>query len=249
MHNISFVELALILSILQVVALKQAGNDYFKPEVLNLAGRPQGYNLYSTCYVNGVKFVSWDKDRYLKTQNCGVMVETETTKFYGILESVVELMYADLMPVVLFKCKWYDTDHGSTKLDHGLLSVDTNSSWYEDSPFCLAITAKQVFYLDDPKAGETWKTVNVMSHRNVYDARTLATHTDERPPIGDEVEEPYQEPAPVYRIGDIDFTIDLGHSQSTSAIIPWTVNEDEEEYEDEEDEEADEEEGNYDDDY
>ncbi|KAL6141882.1 hypothetical protein ACLB2K_060168 [Fragaria x ananassa] len=38
-------------------------------------------------------------------------------------------------------------------MDHGLLSVNTSTSWYEHAPFVLVIQAKQVFYLDDPKAG------------------------------------------------------------------------------------------------
>ncbi|XP_050369390.1 uncharacterized protein LOC126787579 [Argentina anserina] len=213
-----------------VADLERAGNDYLKAEVVKLARRPQGHNIYSTCYVNGVKFISYYKDRYLQTQNCGVMIETETTNYYEILEYVLELLYTDRMSVVLFKCKWYDTDpykSDSTKLDHDLLSVDTNSSWYEDSPFCLASTARQVFYVDDPKAGEAWKVVNVMSHRNVYDARTLATHDDERPPIGNQVREPYQEPVLVYS-GVFDLTVDLDWFQSTDAIIPWSVNEEEE---------------------
>ena len=177
----------------------------------------------------------------------GVMVETETINYYGILEYVVKLLYMDMMPVVLFKCKWYDTDpskSGSTKLDHGLLSVDTNSSWYEDYPFCLATTTRQVFNVDDPKAGETWKVVNVMSHRNVYNAKTLAVHDDEPPPTGNQVEESYQESFPVYS-GVFDLNIDIGNYQLNNAITPWLVNEDddgEEEEEEEEDEEEEEEE-------
>ncbi|KAL6201737.1 hypothetical protein ACLB2K_025449 [Fragaria x ananassa] len=38
----------------------------------------------------------------------------------------------------------------STILDRGLLSVDSNSVWYENEPFILATMTKQVFYLDDP---------------------------------------------------------------------------------------------------
>ena len=108
------------------------------------------------------------------------MVETESGNFYGVLEEVIQILYATRMPVVLFKCKWFDTNlenSGSTKQDLVLLSVDTSTTWYEDSPFCLALTAKQVFYVDDPKAGDAWKVVMVMSHRNIYSAQTLATRT------------------------------------------------------------------------
>ena len=58
----------------------------------------------------------------MKIQNCGVMVETENANYYGVLEEVIELLYATCMPVVLFKCKWFDTDpekSDSTKMDLG----------------------------------------------------------------------------------------------------------------------------------
>ena len=81
---------------------------------------------------------------------------------------------------------------GSTKYDRGLLSVNTNTSWYDDSPFILAKTASQVFYIDDPSAAEGWKVVNVMSHRDTYSETTLARDANATPLY--EVQEPYQEP-------------------------------------------------------
>ncbi|KAL6225384.1 hypothetical protein ACLB2K_004234 [Fragaria x ananassa] len=76
-------------------------------------------------------------------------------------------------------------------MDHGLLSVNTNTSWYENDPFILATQAKQVFYLDDPKGVAGWKVVNVMSHRNIYSAATLGLGVEQDD--HDEVDEPYQE--------------------------------------------------------
>ncbi|KAL6194367.1 hypothetical protein ACLB2K_035451 [Fragaria x ananassa] len=81
------------------------------------------------------------------------MVEGLGFNYYGVLVSVIELIYRNRMPVVLFKCKWFNTDpttRMSTILDRGLLSVDSNSVWYENEPFILTTMAKQVFYLDDP---------------------------------------------------------------------------------------------------
>ncbi|MEX5618484.1 DUF4216 domain-containing protein, partial [Pseudomonas syringae] len=69
--------------------------------------------------------------------------------YYGILQAVVELRYAEGMAVVLFMCKWYNIDldvPGSTKYDRWLLSVNTNTSWYDNFPFILAKTVSQVFY-------------------------------------------------------------------------------------------------------
>ncbi|CAN6704652.1 unnamed protein product [Malus baccata var. baccata] len=73
--------------------------------------------------------------------------------------------------VILIKCRWFDTNpnrHGSVKTDHGLLSVNTTKTWYDDDPYILAIMAKKIVYLDDPKSGRGWKVVQKMDHRNVY---------------------------------------------------------------------------------
>lgn len=206
-----------------------------------MARKPQQVRIYSACYVNGVKFVTWEKDRTRTTQNNGVMVETADDNFYGILEEVVELIYANRMPVVLFKCKWFDTDpqSGSIQFDHGLVSVDTNTSWYEDSPFCLALTARQVFYIDDPKAGETWKVVNVMAHRNVFDSTTLATENGDTPPVRCPLEdlEAYQEIATNYGGSSFNLTVDLEVEDQEEEEAEDEEAEDDREEEDDEDEE------------
>ncbi|KAL9673416.1 hypothetical protein QQ045_029673 [Rhodiola kirilowii] len=109
---------------------------------------------YSQCYVNGVKFVAWDRDRNMKTRNSGVLVEDGHATYYGVIRNIVQLQYTNGMPVVLFDCIWFNTDpieRGSTKRDYGLLSVDTSTSWYEEWSYCLATTTRQVFYLDDLK--------------------------------------------------------------------------------------------------
>ncbi|CAL9012898.1 unnamed protein product [Prunus brigantina] len=41
-------------------------------------------------------------------------------------------------------------------------------TWYDDDPYILANMATQIVYLDDPKAGNGWKVVQKMDHRNVY---------------------------------------------------------------------------------
>jgi hypothetical protein len=47
--------------------------------------------------------------------------------------------------------------------------VNTSRLWYEYDPFILACQASQVFYLNDTKFGSSWKVVQIMSHRNIYD--------------------------------------------------------------------------------
>ena len=105
------------------------------------------------------------------------------------------------MPVVLFKCKWFNTDptrQMSTILDHGLLSVDLNNVWYENEPFILTTMVKQVFYLNDPAMSEGWKVVQVMSHRNIWSTATLGGDDESVPsePTTDQPNEPYQEESP-----------------------------------------------------
>ena len=85
---------------------------------------------------------------------------------------MVELLYRQRYKVVLFKCHWFNTNPhrtGSIKRNYHLISVETNTRWYDSDPYILATMAKQVFYLDDPKAGGGWKVVQKMDHRNIYD--------------------------------------------------------------------------------
>ncbi|KAL6124128.1 hypothetical protein ACLB2K_076643 [Fragaria x ananassa] len=79
--------------------------------------------------------------------------------------------------------------HGLPRED----DVNTSTSWYEHAPFVLVIQAKQVFYLDDPKAGGGWKVVNVMEHRSIFNATTLEGGRVEQN-IENVAIEPYEEP-------------------------------------------------------
>ncbi|KAL6192117.1 hypothetical protein ACLB2K_038504 [Fragaria x ananassa] len=148
----------------------------------------QGHNVYAACVVNGVKFL---------TQNNDIMVvDKDNVAYYGIVVVVIKLLYLASMPVVLFKCRWFNIDPNfsrSTKMDHGLLSVNTSTSWYEHAPFVFVIQAKQVFYLDDSKAGGGWKVVNVMEHRSIFNATTVQGGRVEQN-IENVSLEPYQEP-------------------------------------------------------
>ena len=140
-----------------------------------MAFGPIHVELYSGFHVNGIKFLAGARDDKLCTQNNGVYVlgggESTNIEFYGKLISVVQLFYKDWCQVILFKCCWFDTNpnrHGSVKRDHGLLSMNTTKTWYDDDPYILSNMAKQILYLDDPKAGRGWKVVQKMDHRNVF---------------------------------------------------------------------------------
>ncbi|CAL2255586.1 unnamed protein product [Prunus armeniaca] len=97
--------------------------------------------------------------------------ESTDIDFYGKLTTIVQLLYKDLYQVIMFMCRWFDTNpnrQGSVKIDHGLLSVNINITWYDDDPYILANMATQIVYQDDPKAGSGWKVVQKMDQRNVY---------------------------------------------------------------------------------
>ncbi|KAL6124804.1 hypothetical protein ACLB2K_077313 [Fragaria x ananassa] len=102
----------------------------YDPELHLLAGGPQSHRFRAGCFVNGVKFVTSERDEGHVTQNNRVMVEGLGFNYYGVLVSVIELIYSKVMLVVLFKCKWFNTDptrRRSIIMDCGLLSVDSNS--------------------------------------------------------------------------------------------------------------------------
>ena len=155
--------------------LKASKSLAYSEEFYNLAFRRIRVELYSGCHVNGINFLASARDDKLCTQNSGFHVpgggESTDIEFYGKLTSVVQLLYKDWCQVILLKCRWFDTNpnrQGSVKRDHGLLSVNTTKTWYDDDPYILATMAKQIVYLDDPKAERSWKVVQTMDHGNVY---------------------------------------------------------------------------------
>ncbi|CAL2228476.1 unnamed protein product [Prunus armeniaca] len=155
--------------------LKSSNSPIYSDELYNLAFGPIRAELFLGCHINGVKFLGTARDDKLCTQNSGVHVpgggESTDIDFYGKLTTVVQLLYKDRYQVIMFKCRWFDTNPnrlGSVKIDHGLLAVNINRTWYDDDPYILANMATQIVYLDDPKAGSGWKVVQKMDHRNVY---------------------------------------------------------------------------------
>ncbi|KAL6139264.1 hypothetical protein ACLB2K_064541 [Fragaria x ananassa] len=124
--------------------IKSDDNPNWSHELLLLAMQLQRARVYPTCTVNGVKFVSEERDSRRRTQ------------FWGDGE------------------RWFDTGAQSMKMDqYGNLSVNTATSAYEDDPFVFATSVKQVFYLDDLARGDAWKIANIVHPRNIYRAATL----------------------------------------------------------------------------
>ncbi|BBH05688.1 hypothetical protein Prudu_017151 [Prunus dulcis] len=242
---------------MEVNKLKSSNSPSYNEELYNLAFGPIGAELFSGCHVDSVKFLGTARDDQLCTQNNGVHVpgggESMDIDFYGKLTTVVQLLYKDRYQVIMFKCRWFGTNpsrQGSVKIDHGLLSVNINITWYDDDPYILANMAKQIVYLDDPTAGIGWKVVQQMDQRNVYaipklDPTDIADQLLESSMENDAetlrdtnvIQEPFQ----LHRVSSIEIpiqliTIDLGNLLRYDVLVgPNNESDEEEDWETESD--------------
>jgi hypothetical protein len=66
------------------------------------------------------------------------------------------------------------------KIDNGFTIVYTSRKWYESDPFILATQAAQVFYLNDPKLGDSWKVVQKLTNRNIYEIPAIVERDDDQ---------------------------------------------------------------------
>jgi hypothetical protein len=70
----------------------------------------------AACIVNGVRYSTVDREKYLRTQNSGVVTlgshDEKEIDFYGVLKEVIELKYNSnlqkIRRVYLFRCDWYN---------------------------------------------------------------------------------------------------------------------------------------------
>jgi hypothetical protein len=157
-------------------------------------GSERQVRSYRGCIVNGVRFHTKEYAQIRTTQNSGVVVRSEhktsIIEYYGELKNILELRYPGQNRVYLFECDWWDTrSTRGIKIDHGFTIVNTSHKWYESDPFILATQAAQVFYLNDPKLGDSWKVVQKLTNRNIYDVPTVVER-DNNPEMNVDV---YQE--------------------------------------------------------
>ena len=130
---------------------------------------------YSGIIVNGIRFHTIERDKYRRTQNSGIVVKGEHNSkefdFYGVLVDIIELEYCYGNRVFLFKCDWWNVgDKRNGMKTYGqLVSVNTSRKWYVNDPYMLATQAEQVFYIGDMKNGSSWKIMQKVCPRNVYD--------------------------------------------------------------------------------
>ncbi|CAL8121367.1 unnamed protein product [Prunus armeniaca] len=89
-------------------SLKSSNSPTYSDELYNLAFGPIRDELFSSCNVNGVKFLGAARDDKLCSQNSGVHVpgggESTDIDFYGKLTTVVQLLYKYRYQVIMFKC-------------------------------------------------------------------------------------------------------------------------------------------------
>lgn len=112
-------------------SLRLAGSEECTEELFSLA-HGSDFNAYSytACIVNGVRFVVHSRDTRRTTQNSGVAVPgCDGFTFYGQLEDIVELCYLGGYSVVLFRCKWFNTDPNKKRCvtKNNITSIAVNS--------------------------------------------------------------------------------------------------------------------------
>eukprot|EP00267_Zea_mays_P047756 XP_020400249.1 uncharacterized protein LOC109942570 [Zea mays] len=134
----------------------------------------------TACKINGVQFSTVDREKFMQTQNSGVMTEGEhngeNIDFYGVLKEVIELQYNSnyqvRRSVVVFRCDWYNQVGKTVGIrdDSHFKSINVQSFWYKSDPFILADQAKKIFYLQDttPQCKD-FRVVQKFEHRNIYD--------------------------------------------------------------------------------
>lgn len=130
---------------------------------------------YKGCIVNGVRFLVKDRDNHRRSSNSGISCEgvhnDKITDFYGILKGVFKIEYGRGYNVFMFSCDWYDLANRRTGIrkETHFTSVNISRLWYKNDPYILCSQAKQVFYVDDLKLGDSWKIVQSFNHRHVFD--------------------------------------------------------------------------------
>ena len=125
-----------------------------------------------------MRFVVHSRDLRRTTQNSGISTTGhDGTKYYGLLEDILELGYLGHCKVVLFRCKWFKTNNNKLCVTkNNITSISTQTEWFKNDQYILATQADQVFYLDEPsKAGQRvqsnrhWKVVQEVNHRKIWD--------------------------------------------------------------------------------
>ncbi|CAL2248342.1 unnamed protein product [Prunus armeniaca] len=170
--------------------------------------------LFPQWFLDSVKKLKSSNSPTYSDELYNLVVMLTASNFWGLhkMTSCV-CKTAVSMSQVEAKCRWFDTNPNrprSVKIDHGLLSLNINRTWYDDDPYILANMATQIVYLDDPKAGSSWKVVQKMDHWNVYAIPELdPTNNDVDNVVDQRLESSVENDAETVRDTN-SITIDLG---------------------------------------
>ena len=98
--------------------LREIGSPEATDDLFALAsGSSFSVNSYTGCVINSVKWLINARDCRQKTQNsCVSVLGTEENTFYGRLEEILSFSYIFRNQLLLFKCKWFDTDPKKNRL-------------------------------------------------------------------------------------------------------------------------------------
>ncbi|CAH9135796.1 unnamed protein product [Cuscuta epithymum] len=181
----------------RVSRLVEEGDARVSEEIKWLALGPHtSVKKYSGYFVKGYRFHTKEHERFLKTQNSGVVVTVKgecfasprdkrpifgVINYYGSLNDIIELNYSGKLRVVLFKCDWVDVNRGVKKDDMGATLVNFSYLTHTgenllDDPFVLASQVHKVFYAKDSKSKD-WLVVR---HVKVRDMFELGDNADQR---------------------------------------------------------------------
>lgn len=161
-----------------------------KDVLVSLAQGPFNQARRFTAFnVNGYKFRTLERDKFLKTQNSGVfgMFGTRSyssssdtqmrfggVPYYGRLVDIIELSYSGFT-VVMFKCEWANTTNPrGMKMDKlGFTSINFarlihGGEHEDDEPYIRASEAQMVYYVEDENE-QDWRIPVHLKPRDLYD--------------------------------------------------------------------------------
>ena len=141
---------------------------------------------------NGTRFHTKDRERNLRTQNSGLLVNSQTESYastsdnnpvtgavdyYGVLRDMIEIDYNGKFRVVLFRGDWVDSktpDKAVKKDEFGFTTVNFSYPLYignndvSHEPFVISSQVQQVYYIQDP-VDVNWHVVLKTTPRDAYD--------------------------------------------------------------------------------
>jgi hypothetical protein len=124
------------------------------------------------------RFRTTSIEKNLTTRNSVVYVKGDSSTgdmaWYGVLQKIITLDFANEKEVVLFQCDWYDVPAATTskgrgynKDEYGVIELDISRYRYTSEPYILATQAELVFYAEiSSKPG--WCSVVAMKPRNLF---------------------------------------------------------------------------------